>query len=205
MLRLAKVRCLSAGRTEIASPREISQRELGTSPFASRLVTSHRPNRVRYPTDWPFTSCCSPPRLATTQLQSVTSYVDLGRTFTSLTKCAFRRTSAGVPTGDFLELELVGPERFACPNPALRQAQGRGRSRQRGRRELPTRGFRASTVRSTSCGPAGHHLGSVRSDASESATIRELIGSINTTALLRVYTWPSAIFREGDLSFRIPT
>ena len=37
-------------------------------------------------------SCCSPPRVTTTQLQSVTSYVDLERTCTSPTKCAFRRT-----------------------------------------------------------------------------------------------------------------
>src|SRR5258708_951008 len=31
-----------------------------------------RPNRVRYPTDCTFTSRCSPPRLAATQLRSVT-------------------------------------------------------------------------------------------------------------------------------------
>ena len=31
----------------------------------------HRPNRVRYPTDGSFTSCCSPPRLTATQLHSV--------------------------------------------------------------------------------------------------------------------------------------
>ena len=92
-LRLAKARYLSADRTKTASPRDASQRELGASPFASRLATPRRPNRVRYPTDWPFTSCCSPPRLATTQLQSATSYVDLERTFTSPTKCALRRTS----------------------------------------------------------------------------------------------------------------
>ena len=60
--------------------------ELGASPLASRLATSHRPNRVRSPTDWPFTSCCFPPRLATTQLQSVTSHVNSERTFTSPTK-----------------------------------------------------------------------------------------------------------------------
>ena len=33
---------------------------------------SHRPNRVSYRTDGSFTSGCSPPRLATTQLPSVT-------------------------------------------------------------------------------------------------------------------------------------
>src|SRR5207245_6827447 len=94
-LRLAKARYLSADRTETASPRDASQRELGASSFSSRLAAPHRPNRVRPPTDWPFTSCCSPPRLATTQLHSATSYVDLERTFTSPTKCALRRTRGG--------------------------------------------------------------------------------------------------------------
>ena len=57
-------------------------------------------SRVRYPTDWSFTSCCSPPRLATTQLQSVTSYVDLERTFTSPTEVrsqAHQGTASAVP------------------------------------------------------------------------------------------------------------
>jgi hypothetical protein len=40
--------------------------------FRSQARQSVRPNRVRVPTDDFFTSCCSPPRLATTQLQSVT-------------------------------------------------------------------------------------------------------------------------------------
>jgi hypothetical protein len=50
------------------------RRHLG---FAITQQAHHddRPNRVRhYPTDWSFTSCCSPPRLATTQLQSVTTF-----------------------------------------------------------------------------------------------------------------------------------
>ena len=95
MLRLVRARYPSTGRTEIASPRVFSQRELGASPLASRLATSHRPNRVSYRTDWPFTSCCSPPRVTTTQLQAVTSYVDLERTFTPPTRCALRRTAGG--------------------------------------------------------------------------------------------------------------
>ncbi len=73
--------------------------ELGASPLLRRLAAPRRPNRVqvspslgRSLTDWPFTSCCSPPRLATTQLQSVTSYVDLERSSTSPTECALRRT-----------------------------------------------------------------------------------------------------------------
>ena len=31
-----------------------------------------RPNRVCHPTDWSFTSCCSPPHIAVSQLHSVT-------------------------------------------------------------------------------------------------------------------------------------
>ena len=56
-----------------------SQRELGALPLHCRFATSRRPNRVHFPpsrgrllTDWSFTSCCCPPRLTTTQLQSVT-------------------------------------------------------------------------------------------------------------------------------------
>ena len=40
--------------------------------WPSRLTDSDRPNRVSYRTDGSFTSCCSPPRLTTTQLQLVT-------------------------------------------------------------------------------------------------------------------------------------
>ena len=40
-----------------------------TSEQARRAA---QPNRVRHPTDWSFTSCCSPPRLSATQLQSIT-------------------------------------------------------------------------------------------------------------------------------------
>ena len=64
------------------------------SPLGDRLAGGTRPKRVRYPTDWSFTSCCSPPRLAATQLQSVTGCsVDLERTCTSLIKYAHRRTT----------------------------------------------------------------------------------------------------------------
>ena len=46
---------------------------LWASPFPSRLANRVWPNRVRhYPTDRLFTSRCSPPRLAATQLRSVT-------------------------------------------------------------------------------------------------------------------------------------
>jgi len=42
-----------------------------TSPFLRWLVVSARPNRVRHPADWSFTSRCSPPRITATQLRSV--------------------------------------------------------------------------------------------------------------------------------------
>jgi len=65
------------------------------SPVPSRLAESTRPKRVRYPTDWSFTSCCSTPRLTATQLQSVTGCsVGLERTCTSLIEYARRRTRA---------------------------------------------------------------------------------------------------------------
>ncbi len=54
-----------------------------------------RPNRVRHPTDWSFTSCCCPPRLTATQLRSVTGWKAfcLEGTLTPLTMHAHRRTS----------------------------------------------------------------------------------------------------------------
>ncbi len=56
-----------------------------------------RPNRVRYPTDWSFTSGCSPPPFTRTQLPSITgSNVGLKRTCTSLTKHNHRRTATGI-------------------------------------------------------------------------------------------------------------
>jgi len=42
------------------------------SPLASRLAETARPNRLRHPTDRSFVSCCSPPHLTATQLQSTT-------------------------------------------------------------------------------------------------------------------------------------
>src|SRR5262249_52563971 len=50
-----------------------SVRHLGFA-LATQAHHDDRPNRVRYPTDGSFTSCCSPPRLLTTQLHSVTRF-----------------------------------------------------------------------------------------------------------------------------------
>ncbi|MGO8818592.1 MAG: hypothetical protein ACLQVG_28450, partial [Terriglobia bacterium] len=67
-----KARYLSADRIEIASLRVLL-------PTGTRGFGIHSPPRPTSPaessflrTDWPFTSGCSPPRLATTQLPSVT-------------------------------------------------------------------------------------------------------------------------------------
>ena len=40
--------------------------------FRSQARRHTRPNHVRYPTDWKFTSDCFPPRLTATQLSLVT-------------------------------------------------------------------------------------------------------------------------------------
>jgi len=70
--------------------------QVWASPFPSRLAEITRPNQVRYPSDWSFTSCCSPPCLTATQLHSVTGCgTFLKRTCTSLMVCARRRTRAG--------------------------------------------------------------------------------------------------------------
>ena len=51
------------------------------------------PNQVRQPTDCRFTSSCSPPRLATTQLPSITGLRPTqARTFTALAKRPRGRT-----------------------------------------------------------------------------------------------------------------
>ena len=136
MLPLVRARYPSTGRTEIAPPRGCALRGLGASPLASRLATSHRPNRVPHRTDGPFTSCCSPPRVSTTQWQSVTSYVDLEWTFTPPTRCALRRTSA-VLSGGMCRAEV--PALRKARRPALRSAinlRGRGRHRHRGKKSL---------------------------------------------------------------------
>jgi len=153
----------------MASPRDSSQRELGASPFTRRLAPSHRPNRVPQRTDGPLTSCCSPPRVTTTQLQSVTSYVDLERTFTPPTRCALRRTSASARCRSFpsqlagwsevstLASQLVGGDSCATEIPASKVAGRKAAVRQ------PTdRAPKLRTVFRTSCMKHGHeHYGCV--------------------------------------------
>jgi hypothetical protein len=70
-------------------------RQVKTSPFTRRLIESLWPNRVRVSAPgFSFTSGCSPPRLAATQLPSVTSWKAfcLTGTFTLRFRCAHRRT-----------------------------------------------------------------------------------------------------------------
>src|ERR1700759_1021334 len=80
--------------------------------FASRKQARQRtrPNRVRQPTDWSFTSSCSPQSLTTPQLLSVTGWKAFcpERTRTLLSTCALRRT--------FLFASLTHPFGVAHPN-----------------------------------------------------------------------------------------
>ena len=79
-----------------------------TSYIPSSLVSRIRPYRVRcggrhwapQSTDYPFTSSCSPPHLAVTQLLSVTG-VKLRQRGTSTLRCmlTFKRTRPGALTG----------------------------------------------------------------------------------------------------------
>ncbi len=77
---------------------------LRTSFIPSSLISRIRPNRVcvatpcryRVSTDYPFTSSCSPPRVATTQLLSVTRReAPPVRNFHSLCTLALKRTRPG--------------------------------------------------------------------------------------------------------------
>jgi hypothetical protein len=69
---------------------------LWASPFASRLAASSCRIEFAIASDWSFTSSCSPPGLAATQLLSVTGRnVRPKRTFTSLTWYTLERTSMG--------------------------------------------------------------------------------------------------------------
>jgi len=60
--------------TRYPSARRVSHPKAGLRlrPRGGRLARDARPNRVRHPADWSFTSCCSPPRLSATQSHSVT-------------------------------------------------------------------------------------------------------------------------------------
>jgi hypothetical protein len=67
-----------------------------TSPRMSRLVADTPPNRVRFTTDHLFTSGCSPPHFAVTQLLSATwVWYTTVWTFTKLTKRLLGRTHSG--------------------------------------------------------------------------------------------------------------
>ncbi|MCX6354908.1 MAG: hypothetical protein NTZ78_08400 [Candidatus Aureabacteria bacterium] len=61
-----------AAFTRYPSARPISCFQVKALPLNRGLAGYTRPNRVCHPSDWSFTSCCFPPRLAATQLHSVT-------------------------------------------------------------------------------------------------------------------------------------
>ena len=64
--------CCSFDTLPVSSTNPPKALGVKTSPFPCRLVNNAWPNRVRHPTDWSLASCCSPPHLAVTQLQSAT-------------------------------------------------------------------------------------------------------------------------------------
>src|SRR6478672_6205657 len=76
---------------------------LAVSSVASgRIEFVSRPLSVHYSTDYPFTSSCSPPRVATTQLLSVTGGKLRQRgTLTLLCTLTLKRTSAAVSAALF--------------------------------------------------------------------------------------------------------
>ena len=93
--RRRRFRTLPLSSTTLPPPQG---RWVKASPGPSRLAGSTRPKRVRHPTDWSSTSCCSPPRLTATQLQSVTGWKAFGLkgTRTPRTTHACRRTRRDV-------------------------------------------------------------------------------------------------------------
>src|SRR5687768_7279724 len=61
-----------------------------------------KPNRVRLPTDRSFTSRCSPLRIMSTQLRSITKLrPTLTRTFTSQIRYTYTRTSSTLAVESF--------------------------------------------------------------------------------------------------------
>ncbi len=96
---VSRIMCLTFRSLRLQPPPQALDADFSRYP-SSRRASGRRRSRLRhsmagspdtlgrigfrYPTDWSFTSCCSPPRLTATQLQSVTGCsVDLERTRTS--------------------------------------------------------------------------------------------------------------------------
>ena len=100
---------------------------LRTSHIPSSLISRIRPYRVcvagsaKSPfssTDYPFTSSCSPPRVATTQLLSVPGGKHRQRgTFTLQCTPAPKRTRPGPLTGRFWKYDGKGPRIFPPAEP----------------------------------------------------------------------------------------
>src|SRR5580704_9859379 len=65
--------------------------------FPQQARRGYAPKRVRHPTDWQFTSGCSPPHLTATQLPSITELRPApAGTRTLLTRRPHGRTGAGI-------------------------------------------------------------------------------------------------------------
>jgi hypothetical protein len=110
------------------------------SRITSSLAEPPRPNRVRYPTDWPFALCCSPPRIAATQLlRLLKGDVIQEWTCTTLTRYARRRTGAGLRPASAIDprsavsvqRQAGGPHHNGCRSVGRReeaQLRGQGHS-----------------------------------------------------------------------------
>lgn len=108
--------------------------EVHGSGFASSQPARRdaRPKRVRHPADWPFTSRCSPPRIAATQLRPVTDRrAHVWRGLPPLGRCALahwdRRGRAGFSPS--APIESIG---LLSPRGAIRSLEGADEAAPRG-------------------------------------------------------------------------
>ncbi len=103
----------------------------------SQARQSARPNRVRVPTDDFFTSCCSPPRLAATQLQSVTGRS--GHAWKGLSPCQPNTLTDARPPASSRphELEPAGSRRSGRVSRSQSQPCRRPRGRSARERRRP--------------------------------------------------------------------
>jgi len=154
---LSPTTCGRSVSPRYATFRRIESRSLpyGSSPYGTRGFGIHSPPRPTSPaessfyrTDWPFTSGCSPPRLATTQLPSVTPNPRVRMAAATLTRFSVRHEAgalwvAGIictqerpatRTGD-----LIGEE---GPRALLGNGQGRDLEAVRGGLTQVDRGMR---------------------------------------------------------------
>src|SRR5262249_4492901 len=148
------------GRSPSGRPRSSGTDRHWGFAFGVQARHGPRPNRVRSPTDQPFASGCSPPRLAATQLPSATrSRPNLGRDFHPADSTRLQaHTRAGASRGGSDRVarrfaEVVRGGQWLPRNPLARQgaltrtaaeAQQRAEARgKEGANQVPSRSGRA--------------------------------------------------------------